>query len=252
MELDRETAIFFRNQFREARAVAYRDAEGFQEILFTLERFGAYLNKKIQDLGKYESKITSIACQSPLAEDVPNFCKSWHLSFSDLYDLIREARNDALHQGAFVRHLTNNATRLALVLEDALMIKLNKAADYMVREPVCASLWQPISFIRQQLLVNSFTYLPVSVPQGKTRWQLVSDYAIADYLRKGDKRKERLATTLEKALEEADLELEPAGICHPDASINEILELSSGKPVLVVEAGQPDRLLGIVTPFDLL
>ena len=40
--------------------------------------------------------------------------------FSRLYDLVQDARNDALHQGAFARHLTIHAIGLALILEDAL------------------------------------------------------------------------------------------------------------------------------------
>jgi len=38
MKLDHEAAIYFRDQFREARAKALRDAEGFQEVLFVLEK----------------------------------------------------------------------------------------------------------------------------------------------------------------------------------------------------------------------
>ena len=36
------------------------------------------------------------------------------------------------------------------------------------------------------------------------------------------------------------------------APINEVLEKSKGKPVLVIEREQVERLVGIVTPFDLL
>jgi hypothetical protein len=161
MSLDLEIAVFFRDQFREARATALRDAEGFQEVLFVLERFGTSLTGGIQTLKKYEGDIQKMALISPLAKDIPERHKSWHLPFSKLYELVRKARNDALHQGAFARHLTNSAIQLTLVLEDALMSDRNMAGDYMVREPVCASSWQPLSFIRQQMLAHSFTYLPV-------------------------------------------------------------------------------------------
>lgn len=37
-----------------------------------------------------------------------------------LYDLVEQGRNEALHQGAFARHLAEHAIELALALEDAL------------------------------------------------------------------------------------------------------------------------------------
>ena len=125
------------------------------------------------------------------------------------------------------------------------------ARDYMVREPARASLWQPLSFIRQQMLANSFTYLPVGPAEGDSpHWLLVSDYHIAQYLRKGD-RKDRLAKTLNEAKNDG-LVLEKASTCFPDTPVSEVLEKSKGKPVLVVERERIDQLVGIVTPFDLL
>jgi hypothetical protein len=247
MNVDFETALYFRNQLREARAAALQDAEGFQEILFVLERLGVHLTKRIEALNKYKNDIERLALASPLAKEIPTQYRSWHRPFSELYELVRESRNDALHQGAFARHLTNDAVQLALVLEDALMNNWNLASDFMVREPVCAGLWQPLSFIRQQMLANSFTYLPV---WNSPHWLLISDYHIAQYLRRG-KRKELLAITLKDAITEG-LDLERASTCFAWANVNEVLEKSNGKPVLVVEKEQSDRLLGILTPFDLL
>lgn len=64
--MDSEVASFFRDQFRQARATALQDAEGFQEIIFVLERFGAHLIGKIKDLGKYGKAIEREAMSSPL------------------------------------------------------------------------------------------------------------------------------------------------------------------------------------------
>ena len=36
-----------------------------------------------------------------------------------------------------------------------------KIGDYMVPNPVCASDWQPVGFVRQMMLANSFSYIPV-------------------------------------------------------------------------------------------
>ena len=38
-EMDPQVALYFRNEFRDARDVALKDAEGYQQILFVLERF---------------------------------------------------------------------------------------------------------------------------------------------------------------------------------------------------------------------
>jgi hypothetical protein len=247
MRLDSEKAVYFRDQLRHARATALLDAEGFQEILFVTERLGAYLKGRIESIGRYAGEMQELARISPLAEHVPARCPSWHVPFPQLYELVRDARNDALHQGAFARHLTGDAIQLALVLEDALMSNQKTAGEYMVREPVCASLWQPLSFVRQQMLANSFTYLPVRMPR---HWKLVSDYRIAQYLR-GGSRKTRLAVTLEDALSDG-LVLDRAKTCLADSSVAQVLEESRGKPVLVVERGRTERLVGIIAPFDLL
>lgn len=249
--MDSEVASFFRDQFRQARAVALQDAEGFQEIIFVLERLGAYLIGQIKDLDKYRDALGTEALNSPLADDIPSRHNIWHSKFSAIYELVRVARNDALHQGAFARHLTNNVIHLALVVEDALMSNANTVGEFMVREPICASLWQPMSFIRQQLLKYSFTYLPLSSGnEDQPRWSLVSDYRVAHYLRQGD-RKTRLAKTLESAIKEG-LMLEQANTCFVDTGVGEALETSKGKPVLVMDGDRPERLVGIVTPFDLL
>ena len=216
-----------------------------------LERLGSYLSKRTDGLGGYKGKIRTVACESPLADYAPSKHKSWHISFSKLYDLVREARNDALHQGAFARHLTDNAIQMAIVLEDALMIEHNRVSDYMIRDPVCASVWQPLSFIRQMMLANSFSYLPVwPAAEDTPHWGLVSDFQVAWYVR-GCNRKDRLAGTLEDAIK-CGLSLERAITCSADTPVTEVLDMSAGKLVLVVEGDQPERLLGIVTPFDLL
>lgn len=248
--MDSKVASFFRDQFRQARAIALQDAEGFQEIIFVLERFGAYIFKEIGDLGKYRAGIEKIAKRSPLADVIPVQHIIWHSKFSTIYELVRDARNDALHQGAFARHLTNSTIQLALVLEDALMNNAGTVGDFMVREPICASLWQPLSFIRQQMLKNSFTYLPVLLNnEGQPRWWLVSDYHVARYLRQKD-RKARLGRTLDCARKEDPTLLEQADTCFEDKSVVEAMEMSKGKAVIVID--KEERLVGIVTPFDFL
>lgn len=245
-----ETKIYFRDIFRDARATAYRDSEGFQEILFALEKYGSFLAGKILDLGRYEPYIKKIASGSPLCSDIPKKRREYHLPFDNLYKLVREARNDALHQGAYARHLTDHAVQLSLIIEDALMNNANMISDYMVRDVVAAGLWQPVSFVRQQMLANSFSYMPVRV---KNDWKLLSDAGIAKYINghAPANRKVKLAKSVIEALED---KLVPQSVicCNPDESASAVIANFRGKPLLIVDKRDNAVLLGIVTAFDLL
>jgi hypothetical protein len=163
--MDRSATISFFGQLRDARENALRDAEAFDGIIQVLERLGSLLLGEIGTLDKYRKVITNKVDGSALAKDIPEDWRDVHIPFSRLYELVRIARNDALHQGAFARHLTIHAIELSLVLEDALMSSLDNptVGDFMVRNPICAELWQPISYIRQQMLASSFSFLPIKV-----------------------------------------------------------------------------------------
>src|SRR5947209_1239477 len=119
--MDREVANHFRDQFREARAVVLKDAEAFEQIVFVIERLGVYLMGRLGDMGKYADSVSAMARRSPLAQVIPAQIPEHHAAFATVYKLVQNARNDALHEGAFARHLTIHAIELALVLEDALM-----------------------------------------------------------------------------------------------------------------------------------
>ena len=100
--MEKEIALHFRDELREARAAALRDAEGFQHILFVFERLGSRLLGQIRHLGQYKSKIVELAEKSPLAS-----LPGWHTTFEAKYEIVRKARNAAFHQGALARHLTS-------------------------------------------------------------------------------------------------------------------------------------------------
>jgi hypothetical protein len=252
--MDKEIALHFRDQLREARAAALRDSEGFQHILFVFERLGSHLLKQLGDLNRYRPEIVPLAERSPMASQIPTELPSWHTPFGAKYEVVREARNAALHQGALARHLTVNTVELSLVLEEAIMSEYDRVRDFMVTNPVCAYLWQPLSFIRQTMLVNSFSYLPVPVDEaGNTAWRLISDFSLACYLRsamKGELKK-RLAQTLKEVVESGKLDLLPTESLRPEDSIEAALQESKGLPV-VVPSPDGKALIGILTPFDLL
>ena len=256
--MKRVQALAFADQLRSAREDALKDAEAFDAIIHAIEGLGSFLTGRILDLGKYEKELQKLSANSALAEEVPKEYRVFLTPFSQLYDMVRVARNDALHQGAFARHLTSHAIQLALILEDALRNyhaqedspKATLVSDYMVRSPICAELWQPLGFIRQQMLMNSFSFLPVS----EKKCYLISDRAIAGYLRADDSewRKRRLATTLGKAIQEGGIELTKTRCLDERDSLTNALVLLRDTPLLVRRNTAPEMLVGIVTAFDLL
>jgi len=251
--MEEEVALHFRDELRVARAAALRDAEAFHAIVLVLERLGGYLEATPKgSLGAFRDRIAKLASCSPMAVQVPSLLPEFHSQFFAQYEMVREARNTAFHEGALARHLTVNAVQLSLVLEEALMLGYLSVGHFMVRNPACAYLWQPLSFIRQTMLVNSFSFLPVPVKEGSTTvWKLVSDLRLAQYLRRdGAVSKERLVHKLQEALDSQQMELHPAPTCGPDEKLESVLR-TEGIPTLVVSTGSGE-LLGIVTPFDLL
>jgi len=246
---------YWRNLLVCARDAAFRDAEGFQSILFTLEKLGQFVSHKTGSLSEYSSALRSIASDSWLADEIPAAYRDLHTPFQKLYDLVREARNEAMHQGAYARHLTDHAIRLSVVLEDALMANASKVSDFMVTDPVVALPWQPLSYVREKLLTHGFSFLPIWIAdRSGPGWFLISDYAVTKYLRVSDKkiRSQRLATRIQQAVSTEQIKLIPCLTCNPDSIADEIVSRFDGKPVLVVDELRPDNPLGIITAFDLM
>lgn len=256
--LSTDVSAYFLNQLRDARTHALRDAEGFRDILFAIERLGLVLSggevNGNPGLGTYRPVLTELAREAPLFVDTDQF-EAFHPTFDALYTAVKDARNDAMHQGAYARHLTHHSVQLAIILEDALMASLSKVSHFMVRAPVTAEPWHPVSFVRQQMLENSFSYLPIAIDiQGKRSWRLVSEQAVARYLRaatSNNERKDRLFKAVSKAitLDAHPLVLDEAVSVEPTDEIQKVVPQLDGQPLLVHDGA---RLVGILTAFDLL
>jgi len=206
-------------------------------------------------LDKYKVAITQIADKSGLSN------QAYLTPFSHLYELVREARNDALHQGAFARHLTSHAIELAIILEDALSSLLGPiVSDFMVQNPECAELWKPLSFIRQQMLANAYSYLPLvrsssDVLNPWKDWKIISDASVARFLgseRSGKVRRRRLSKTLQEAIDEMPEICVSALVVSDDAQISEALDNLEKQSVMLVKHHGRLELVGILTAFDLL
>jgi len=272
---DIQELFYFRDLFRNARAIAQKNSESCNEILFSLEKLGLFLvNKSVQleirkreDLEKfgklnlgeyYKEEIGKIAKKSPLAEEIlnQNQAQLYHTNFDILYDSVKDGRNDAMHQGAYARHLTDHAVQVALIIEDALMTGKDKVSDYMVRNVLQASLWQPLSFVRQQMLSNSFSYIPFL--NENNEWSFLSDRDVAKYINQDNKksRKINLSKTVKQAINDSsnNLNFNTAMSCKHDIKIEDALKLMEGKPLIFTETNDnnTNKIIGIVTAFDLL
>jgi hypothetical protein len=236
---------FFRDQLREARAAALLDGEGFHSIVSSLERLGSMLNPAGKSLGQFQSQLLMVARKATSAP-VDGDDRGTYTPLDALFAAVREGRNDAVHQGAYARHLVRHCVELALFVEEGLMAGANRVVDYMVRTPACAEAWQPIALARQQMLTNSFSYLPIWF---EDRWHLLSDHAVASYLADSSNPREAVRQRIGAACERGELLLERAVAVDTSVEVREALKVCGGRPVLVVD---DHRLLGIVTPFDLL
>jgi hypothetical protein len=265
--IDQAMRLALRTQFMQARAKAQADAEGFQDILFAVERLGFLLTRSYRLKGEHGRLNDFAPCieQFVAVADVAPDNRDWHIPFAELFKIVRHARNDALHQGAFARHLASHAITLALIIEEALLDIVQLVVEhYMVRDPVCALAAQPLSFIRQVMLANSFSYLPAYLEvDGTSSWYLIADYDLARYVgnESGRSRRKRLAQTVTEAMQPAGSDaagtprkLEPLRANHyePGTPIDKALARADGQPVLIYWDKQPDILLGILTPFDAL
>ena len=253
----------FRDELRRARAVALADAEAFDEIIVVIERLGVVLTgEPLNGLGDYKGIIGQLAQHSPMACCIPSQLPKFHFSFSELFNAVLVRRNQAVHTGVAARHLTQHAVVLALMLEEAIMSDskqktgcqagFTQAKHFMVANPVCAEDWHPLSFIRQNMLANSFSYLPVKM-DGK--WMLISDHALGIYLREGNNDKKRLVASLETVQKEipVKLKLEQPKICKGDEPIATVITFFKEKNLPVLVVGDSDsRLVGILTAHDLL
>jgi CBS-domain-containing membrane protein len=124
----------------------------------------------------------------------------------------------------------------------------------MVPAPVCAELWEPVGHIRQRLLANSFSFLPI-VPLNGSDWRLVADVDVAKFLREAADhrdRRRRMRESLEMATAvDGGITLRPARTATSGTGVLEMARNLGTEPVLILNR-EGQRLLGIVTAFDLL
>jgi CBS domain-containing protein len=233
-------------RLRDARALILRDAEAFQRAALALEHVAQIAGANLGlPLGRCKDAVLSVL-------------KSKHelIEAEKLFQTVLNSRNMAVHDGAWVRHVNTRLVDLFLVLEAAILSQMQTVGDIMVRTPVIAEPWHRVGHARKAMLSHSFSALPILFEaQERKEWKLLTDEAIVAITRsEGDAvRKKRLSLTISEAVEQADLRLQTATICTPEESVSSLLKNTLSWPVLVVElVGKDKRLVGLVTPFDLL
>jgi|GEM_PF-718313 len=254
-QLDDEVITYFRDQLREARYKALLNSENFTPLLHTLEAFGSYLastyGNNEQGLFRLKKYLKSFVSDSPYVNELPREYSVYHCNFDFLYKYVRNTRNEAAHMGVYARQKTRFILELCLIFESKLNDLDMKASNYAVTGVTKAELWQPLGHIRKEMLLNSFSYIPV---YHRREWELISDYNLAAYLtgtksQKSEKELESVKEALEK--EDGALKTEPIEKVYPNDDISD-LNLESTKPVLVIDKHKEERLYGLFTGFDLL
>ena len=237
----------YRDRLRTARYAALANSEDFDQVCFAIEELGLALLGRQAAMNDYLPGLSALVKSGPRSSE--------RASFEALFGIVRKARNDAMHSGAYARRVTTKAVELCLILEDSLMA-IDAAGEwavehYMVTEPASVSSWTPVAKARQLMLLHSFSNLPVKLED--MGWNRVTEVGIAKFLQGTTaERNRKLGLTNDAAVAEG-LGLAPAIVVGPRQDAREILakqDVRAGGTLWVVVEG--DRVIGVLTPFELM
>jgi CBS domain-containing protein len=245
--------LYHRDQLRAGRYAALADAEGFHSICFALEALGLRLLGEKAALGKYGPRLQELAKDSIVLTELSVAQPGRFSRFEPLFNLVKSARNDAMHTGVYARHATSAAIELCIGLEEALMTEQQHprklVEDFMVKGPVTVEPWQPVAHVRQLMLTHSFSFLPVL----HGGWKLISEGAMARYMRSGREWKTLLSATVSDAAANG-LDLEDAEVVTLKHEIHALLNSTKHRaaPRLWLVHDDQGRLCGVLSPFELM
>lgn len=255
MKIPLDVALYFAGKMRAARAQVQADAEGYIEVAIAVEQLGAALGAG-GGMAAAKGKIVELLFPKGKGSE----WIEWHKGSPSLdaaYERVRRARNIAVHEGAMSRAVATHAIELTIGLEIALMTAANTRAarDWMVPNPTVAHPWMTIAQVRSALLAGGFSALPI---RWNDAWHLVRDIDVVVYLIQAGRDVAKTKVRLQDAVGTGavpKLDLQPAPlVIQPEKDV-ETLNVAGWKsevPALVVCGGNPERLLGVLTPHDLL
>jgi hypothetical protein len=245
--------LYHRDQLRAARYSALADAEGFHSVCFALEALGLRLLGKKAELGKYEPKLRELSQKSVVLTQMSQSYAGIFSKFHALFDLVRTARNDAMHTGVYARHATAAAIELCIGLEEALMkeqqLPRRLVEDFLVKSPVIVEPWQPVAHARQLMLMHSFSFLPVLLGT----WKLLSEGAMARYIHGRGEWRELLSATIDHASSHG-LDLVDAVVVDLKQEVQDLLagNKDNSAPRLWLVKDEHGKLCGVLSPFELM
>jgi hypothetical protein len=234
----------FYDRFRVARIAASRNAEDFESALQAVEEFGRALTPTGIGMGSYKNPIAKALGLEGDSD------------FSTLYDAVRLARNDAVHEGARARHLAANAISLLILMGDRMFRNNSELTlgHFMVRDPVVIQSWMPVANARTAMLRYSFSSIPVEIDGA---WRVIMDHALISFLDSPD-RDERIKMTVRAANAEGlhlpRCRLFEHNTVRRDLLVKPVSDDEIRYPVLVTQklANGGQHVVGIVSAFDLL
>lgn len=237
-------------RLRDARATILRDSEAFHESVIALEHVGQVLAGRTGGgLDNYRREILDL---------VVDHDESIGRNARRLFDLVRRARNDVAHEGAWARNHNTLLVELLILIEDGIRKRMGYVRDVMVQGPTIAETWHLIAHVRKSILANSFSFIPV---RHQHQWKLISDAELLRFLGSPGaiNRKHRLNETIISASSPNEtgrnpLKLTDAVCLHPDVSLEDAVTIMhADQPILITDSGSPTgQLLGILAPFDIL
>lgn len=134
-----------------------------------------------------------------------------------------------------------------------------KVADVMVSEVVVLDPSQPVAHARQLMLMYSFSFLPLYF---RGQWHLLSDISVAQYLSSAqdfNTKKLFLGASIEIATNVHGLKLSALSsrdLLKPESDAKAVLnscDIDSNPTLwLVPNESRPDKLLGVLSPFELM
>ena len=244
-ELSSEAALFFAREMRDARAKALADAEGWQDLIYVFERLAKFATRSQKTtIGNRDAKS--------IFSDIINHGFPRAHQQRLLLDQVIEGRNSEFHGGAAARRFARHCVEFSFLLEDGLKNFMNKTLGSIMSSPVISvEPWQMQADVRRLMLENSFTWVPIK--EGNI-WRVASDHALVVFLR--DNREAIYSKTLRDSLAGSNPFHAPTlGIFNENTETNhEVLQeaLAQGPVLVSAEGISPDRVVGIVTAFDLL
>lgn len=242
--------LYHRDELRAGRYAALADAEGFHAICFALEALGLRLNGRKAALGDYKTALSDLARSSVVLSQLSESHPERFSRFHTLFAFVKSARNDAMHTGVYARHATAAAIELCIGLEEALMkeqqIPRQTVQDFMVKTPVTLEPWQPVAHARQLMLTHSFSFLPVFIGT----WKLLSETALARYMRSDKDWAGLLSRTIEHAA--PNLNLIDAKVVHLKDEVAQLLAGGDQETRLWLVVDNHTRLCGVLSPFELI